>query len=303
MVTTITDRVSGLTSGQAQKVPCVTVSTSNITLTGLQTINGATTASGDRVLVAGQTDQTENGIWNADTGDWTRATDFDGYFDVVSGTLTTILSGSYEGTFWKLTTADPVTIGTSNLTFSQLDVYSQTVTTNLNTIYIPASAMTPRSSNGCAALATTSGSTGQPDIPYLAFDGASTEYAGFSIWMPKSWDEGTVKAQVAWRRASGTGAANVVFGIKALAVSNSDSPAASFGTGATVTTPADTTTGDFVLSATTGSCTIGGSPAESDLVFFELYRLASDAADTLDAVDAWVTGIKILYSTDATSDA
>ena len=302
MTSTITDRNSGTTSGQAQKVPCVTVSTSNITLSGLQTISGVTVTAGQRVLVAGQSDQKTNGIYLADTGTWTRTTDFDGAFDVVSGTLVTITSGSYANTFWKLTTADPVAIGTSNLTFSQLDL-TPPATSTKQTIFIPAAAMTPRSANGCATLATSNGASNQPDVPYLAFDGAAVEYAGFQVWMPKGWDEGVIKAQFAWRRASGTGAANVVWGIRALAVSNSDSPAAAFGTGATVTSPADTATADFVLSAETGECTIGGSPAEGDLVFFEVYRDATNGSDTLDAVDAWLTGVKLIYTAASNTDA
>lgn len=302
MTSTITDRNSGLTTGQAQKVPCVTVATSNITLSGLQTISGVAVTAGQRVLVSGQSDQKQNGIYLADTGTWTRATDFDGQYDVVSGTLVTITEGTYANTFWKLSTANPVVIGTSNLTFSQLDLTPPTTSTK-QTIFVPASAMTPRSANGCATLATTNGASNQPDIPYLAFDGAATEYAGFMVWMPKGWDEGVVTAQFAWRRASGTGAANVVWGLRALAVGNSDSPAAAFGTGATVTSAADTSTGDLVLSAETAACTIGGSPAENDLVFFEVYRDAANGSDTLDAVDAWLSGVKILYTAASNTDA
>jgi hypothetical protein len=171
------------------------------------------------------------------------------------------------------------------------------------TISIPAAAMTPRSSNGCASLAKVNGASNQPDIPYLAFDGAAAEYATFLAWMPKGWNESTITAQFAWRRASGTGAANVVWGIRALAVSNSDSPVANFGSGATVTAAADTTTTDFAFSSETGTCTIGGSPAENDLVFFEVYRDGASGSDTLDGVDAWLSAVRIFYTTNAATDA
>lgn len=171
------------------------------------------------------------------------------------------------------------------------------------TIAVPATAMTPRSANGCATLTKVNGASNQPDVPYLAFDGAAAEYAGFSIWMPKGWNEGTVTAQFAWRRASGTGAANVVWGLRAVAVSNSDSPAANFGTGATVTAAADTTTADFAFSSETSACTIAGSPAENDLVFFEVYRDGASGSDTLDGVDAWLSAVRLFYTTNAATDA
>lgn len=170
-------------------------------------------------------------------------------------------------------------------------------------IPIPASAMTPRSADGCAGLATTSGASGQPDIPYLAFDGAAKEYAGFLMRMPKSWNESTVTASFAWRRASGTGAANVVWGIRALAVSDNDTPAANFGSDATVTDGASTTTANFNLSGETGACTIAGSPAEGDLVFFEIFRDGASGSDTLDAVDALLTEFTLFITLNATNDA
>ncbi len=171
------------------------------------------------------------------------------------------------------------------------------------TIAIPAAAMTPRRTNGCASLAYTTGASGQPDIPYLAFDGAATEYASFVIPMPKGWNEGTITADLQWRRASGTGAANVVWGIRGRAVSGGDSPIGSFGSGASVVAAAETTTANFAFSGETGACTIGNSPAESDLVFFEVFRDAANGSDTLDGVDAWLTGVRLFYTTNAATDA
>src|SRR5258706_12794658 len=48
---------------------------SNITLSGLQTLDGVALASGDRVLVKDQTDATTNGLYNVQTGPWTRTID------------------------------------------------------------------------------------------------------------------------------------------------------------------------------------------------------------------------------------
>lgn len=51
--------------------------TANISLTGLQTIDGYLTVAGDRVLVKDQTDPKENGIYDAAAGAWVRSEDMD----------------------------------------------------------------------------------------------------------------------------------------------------------------------------------------------------------------------------------
>lgn len=171
------------------------------------------------------------------------------------------------------------------------------------TIAMPAGSMRPRSANGCAQLAVTNGAANQPDVPYLAFDGAAKEYAGFYIPMPKSWDRGTVTARFTGRRASGTGAANVVLGIRAVAVSDDETPAVAFGSDATVTDACNTTLANLQITAETAACTVAGSPAAGDLVFFEIFRDGASGSDTLDAVDWWLTGVELFYATNAGTDA
>lgn len=134
------DRTLGLIGNSGLKVPCVVATTANITLSGEQTIDGVAVVESnaaslpDRVLVKEQTDTTENGVYDVvASGAWTRSKDFNGTYDVVSGTLVTTLQGTTNApTTWKLTTADPITIGTSSITFSSpafefTDVSAQTV--------------------------------------------------------------------------------------------------------------------------------------------------------------------------------
>jgi len=172
-----------------------------------------------------------------------------------------------------------------------------------NAIPIPATALTPRATNGCAALTSSAGATDQPDVPYLAFDGAAKEYATFLMRMPKSWNEGTVTAAYGWRRASGTGAANVVLGLRAVAVSDNETPAAAFGADATVTDAASTTTANMCLSGETSACTIGGTPSEGDLVLFEVFRDGASGSDTLNSVDLWLTEVTLFVTLNETNDA
>jgi len=87
MPSTATSILDGLSASVAVKAPVRAVSTVNLTLSGLQTVNGVVLVEDDRVLVRAQTTTTENGIYSASTGSWTRTRDFDGNRDVRNGTL------------------------------------------------------------------------------------------------------------------------------------------------------------------------------------------------------------------------
>ena len=90
MVSISSDRFNGVVAGLAYKAPCVAVATSNITLSGEQTVGGTAVVTDDRVLVVGQTNQIENGIYDVASSAWTRAPDFDGNRDVTGGTKVAI---------------------------------------------------------------------------------------------------------------------------------------------------------------------------------------------------------------------
>ena len=81
-------------------VKCATLS--NITLSGLQTIDGYTTLAGNRVLVKNQTNTPDNGIYIASSGAWTRSTDMDVWAEV-PGAYTVVLNGSQADTGWVCT--------------------------------------------------------------------------------------------------------------------------------------------------------------------------------------------------------
>lgn len=119
MTSVSTDRRQGVNAGAAVKVPVKSATTANITLSGEQTIDGVALVDGDRVLVKDQTDTTENGIYEVDTGDWTRTPDFDGVFDVVEGTFVYVTDGATTVGFWYVTTANPITPGTTSLSIAR----------------------------------------------------------------------------------------------------------------------------------------------------------------------------------------
>lgn len=127
MTATYNFRDGGLSGYLAFKAPCRVATTANITLSGLQTIDGVALVENDRVLVKDQSTPSENGIYLAATSGWVRAKDFDGALDVVSNTLVKVTSGTVgDGNIFQLTTPDPITVGTTNLTFEVLTLLSIT---------------------------------------------------------------------------------------------------------------------------------------------------------------------------------
>lgn len=95
------------------------VSTTNITLSGTQTVNGVSLGAGDACLVTGQSVPSQNGPYIVASGVWTRRND-DGIDELTSGAFFPIQSGTgatYDGTIWQLTTSGTITIGTTALTF------------------------------------------------------------------------------------------------------------------------------------------------------------------------------------------
>lgn len=97
------------------------ISTANITLSGLQTIDWVTLVANDRVLVNGQSTASQNGIYLASSGAWTRTTDADGGTELSAGSAVFVEEGTtYADSQWRLTTNGAITIGTTAITFAQI---------------------------------------------------------------------------------------------------------------------------------------------------------------------------------------
>ena len=102
----------------------------------------------------------------------------------------------------------------------------------LQTIWIPASAMTPATTNG-AASGTTELATNKNMLKTLDFDTATQEFAQFDITMPKSWNQGTLTFVPRWTAASGSG--GVVWALQAVGTRDDDAMDVAFGTEQTST--------------------------------------------------------------------
>ena len=170
----------------------------------------------------------------------------------------------------------------------------------VQTIWVPAQAMFGTTTNGADAQAVETTAT-RPELKVLDFDASTAEYAQFSVAMPKSWNLGTVTYQVFWSPGS-TNTGNCIFGLQGLACTEGDTADAVFGTAVEVTDAGIATIEDVQMTAVSGAVTIGGTPADDDITFFQLYRDAADGSDTFTG-DARVLGIKLFYTTDALNDA
>jgi parallel beta-helix repeat protein len=103
----------------AIKEPCRVATTANVSsLSTLLTVDGVTVAAGDRVLVRAQSTATQNGIYVAASGAWSRATDFDGAGEVAGGTQVFVTSGTrFADSSWRVTGNGAVTPGSSAIAF------------------------------------------------------------------------------------------------------------------------------------------------------------------------------------------
>jgi hypothetical protein len=111
--------VDAVASGLSFKAPALVTTTGNITLSGLQTIDGVSVSSGDRVLVKNQSNAAQNGIYVASSGAWSYASDANTYNDYLSAFLFIEEGTTWAGSAWVCTNQPGGTLGTTPITFVQ----------------------------------------------------------------------------------------------------------------------------------------------------------------------------------------
>jgi hypothetical protein len=213
---------------------------------------------------------------------------------VIKGSTTIAVAPGHIGTFYTDGTTDSL-VGTVT------PVGTAGTSVGKQTIWIPASAMAPAITSGCAALAQLETATNDINYAVLDFDATADEHAHFNIAFPKSWNEGTITYQV-WWSSTAVDTDGVAWGLQAVAVSDNESSDASWGTAIVVTDDAQSAAGEVYVTSESAAVTIGGTPVANDLVFFRIFRDVSDANDDM-TEDARLIGVKILYTTDAGNDA
>lgn len=120
--------------------------TANITLSGVQTIDGVTVAAGDRVLVKNQTTAAQNGIYVVSSGAWTRAADADNSSEIGAAVVAVDSGSAGGGEMWTTTFKTTDTIGTTSMNW--YEVLFNTGTWGINITGGAAKLTTARTING-----------------------------------------------------------------------------------------------------------------------------------------------------------
>ena len=114
--------VDNFVAGISWKEPVLASTVANITLSGTQTIDDVALAIGDRVLVKNQSTASENGIYEVQSGAWTRAVGADDWAEY-EGAVVFVISGSgNHGTTWYCSAQPGGTLGVTALNWFNLSI-------------------------------------------------------------------------------------------------------------------------------------------------------------------------------------
>ena len=173
-------------------------------------------------------------------------------------------------------------------------------TAGKESIWIPAAAMYPSTTNPCSDLTQVETTALRPDLKVLDFAAAADDFAQFSIAFPKSYNLGTITYQPFWT-VTGTNTGTVVWQLGGVAITNDETINTAFGTLVATTALAHSgTSNDLMVSAESGAVTIAGSPADNDQCFFQI-NLDTSASGQTGVVR--LLGVKLFFTTDAANDA
>ena len=109
-------------AGLSWKTPAIAATTANLaSLSGLLTIDTVTLAAGDIVLVKDQSTASQNGIYLAASGAWSRSPGGDVWGEYV-GALIFVVEGTQAGSAWYCTAQPGGTLGTTSINWSNFSV-------------------------------------------------------------------------------------------------------------------------------------------------------------------------------------
>ncbi len=219
--------VDSVAQGLDVKASVVVATTANITLSGVQTIDGISVVAGDRVLVKNQTTQSQNGIYVASASAWSRSSDADTWQELVSA-FTFVEQGTTQAdTGWVCTVNAGGTLGSTAVTWAQFS-----------------GAGTYSAGDGLSLTGTTFavvGTTNRISVSASGVDIASTYVGQSSITTLGTIGTGTWQATTIGTGYGGTGltsftSGGAVYATSTSALTTGTLPVTAGGTGATTLT-------------------------------------------------------------------
>jgi len=110
------------TNGGNWKASVLVATTANITLSGVQTIDGVSAVVGSRVLVKDQSTGSQNGIYVAASSTWARAADADAFSELVSAAVFVEKGSTLADTSFICTNDSGGTLGSTAVVWTQFGV-------------------------------------------------------------------------------------------------------------------------------------------------------------------------------------
>ena len=136
----------------------------DITLAGgaPNNVDGVNLTLGDRILVTGQADSSQNGLYDVYTlgtgsnGTWVRTSDANATGEIEAGMIIMVTEGQvFADTQWKLITDNPIIIGTTGLVFTQ-NYLANSISAGTSNVVVAGNANVTVSSSGVANVLTIS---------------------------------------------------------------------------------------------------------------------------------------------------
>jgi hypothetical protein len=299
MATTSVDQVTGYGETVAYKAPCRLATTANITLSGLQTIDGFMTAADDRVLVKNQSTASENGIYIAAAGPWQRARDMDSNRDLTKGTRVNATDGTANGgREYYVSTSNPITVGTTSLAFTE----SLSSNAGASAAAAAASAAAALVSQGAAATSASNAATSASAASTSA-SAASTSASNAST----SASTATTQASNASTSASNASTSATNASNSATAASGSATAAAGSATAASGSATTASTQATNASNSATAAATSASAAATSVNALPYTYSTTTADADPGNGIfrlnNATIASATIAYIDNQDSDA
>ena len=166
------------------------------------------------------------------------------------------------------------------------------------TIWIPATAMIPRITNG-PSVGTVETASQKTMIKTLDFDATTPEYAQVDVVMPKSYAEGSgIKCKAYWSHASTTVNFGVAWTFTVASVVDNTGLERTFGGNQVVDTGG--TTDNLYISPENSALSYSNAGADR-MLQIRVNRDPTSGSDTM-AIDARLHGIVVFYNTNAATD-